>query len=56
MENLKETTKTTESTKSTEITLKFIDMNLSDEVKRAVEAMGFESPSPIQAEAIPHLL
>ncbi|WP_375559897.1 DEAD/DEAH box helicase [Bernardetia sp. OM2101] len=53
MENLKETTKTTEST---EVTLKFSDMNLSDEVKRAVETMGFESPSPIQAEAIPHLL
>lgn len=53
MENLKETTKTTESTQTV---LKFADMNLSDEVKRAVEAMGFESPSPIQAEAIPHLL
>ncbi|WP_338792565.1 DEAD/DEAH box helicase [Bernardetia sp. MNP-M8] len=49
--------KTTEKTvESTEVTLKFTDMNLSDEVKRAVESMGFESPSPIQAEAIPHLL
>ncbi len=37
-------------------TLKFADMNLSEDVKRAVAAMGFESPSPIQAEAIPHLM
>ncbi|AFM03450.1 DNA/RNA helicase, superfamily II [Bernardetia litoralis DSM 6794] len=57
MEKTTETTKTKETTtESTEVTLKFTDMNLSDEVKRAVEVMGFESPSPIQAEAIPHLL
>ncbi len=49
--------KTTEkTTESTEVKIKFSEMNLSEDVQRAVEKMGFESPSPIQEEAIPHLL
>lgn len=34
----------------------FEDMGLSKEILRAVETMGFEEPSPIQAIAIPYLL
>jgi ATP-dependent RNA helicase DeaD len=34
----------------------FADLGLSDEVLQAVTEMGFEKPSPIQAESIPHLL
>jgi ATP-dependent RNA helicase DeaD len=34
----------------------FTDLGLSPELLKAVEAMGFEQPSPIQAEAIPVLL
>jgi len=34
----------------------FADLNLSPELLRAVERMGFEQASPIQAEAIPKLL
>ena len=41
---------------TTKQTLTFANMNLSEDVKRAVAAMGFETPSPIQAEAIPHLM
>lgn len=36
--------------------LKFIELNLSNEILRAVEDMGFEEASPIQAEAIPFIL
>jgi ATP-dependent RNA helicase DeaD len=34
----------------------FADLNLSDEILQAVTEMGFEHPSPIQAEAIPPIL
>ena len=34
----------------------FIDFRLSPEVLQAVEAIGYETPSPIQAEVIPHLM
>lgn len=34
----------------------FSELNLSAELQRAVERMGFEQASPIQAEAIPRLL
>ncbi|GAB3993136.1 hypothetical protein GCM10028807_27650 [Spirosoma daeguense] len=36
--------------------LLFSDLNISDEVLQAVTDMGFVSPSPIQAEAIPPIL
>ncbi|PLW77447.1 DEAD/DEAH box helicase [Cohaesibacter celericrescens] len=36
--------------------MKFSDLGLSDKVLAAVEAAGYETPTPIQAEAIPHVL
>ncbi len=36
--------------------IKFTDLALSKEVLKAVEEAGYEAPSAIQAEAIPHLL
>ncbi|MGM0470854.1 MAG: DEAD/DEAH box helicase [Bacillota bacterium] len=35
---------------------KFEELNLSTEIKRAVEDMGFEEATPIQSQAIPYLL
>ena len=34
----------------------FSELNLSEEILQAVTEMGFETPSPIQEQAIPHLL
>src|SRR4051812_48362373 len=34
----------------------FADLGLSEEVLRALADVGYESPSPIQEQAIPHLL
>ncbi|MGH8175929.1 MAG: DEAD/DEAH box helicase [Steroidobacter sp.] len=34
----------------------FRELNLSEAVLKAIEAVGYESPSPIQAATIPHLL
>ena len=36
--------------------MKFSDLGLSDKVLAAVEAAGYEKPTPIQAQAIPHVL
>lgn len=36
--------------------LQFQELNLSEEIIKAVTDMGFEETSPIQTEAIPHLL
>jgi superfamily II DNA/RNA helicase len=36
--------------------MKFSDLGLGDKVLSAVEAQGYETPTPIQAEAIPHVL
>jgi ATP-dependent RNA helicase RhlB len=36
--------------------LKFTDLNLPDPLMRAVEDLGFETPTPIQAQALPPLL
>jgi ATP-dependent RNA helicase DeaD len=36
--------------------LKFADLGLSPEVLNAVTSVGYETPSPIQAECIPHIL
>lgn len=36
--------------------LNFKNMNLSDEIKRALADMGFEEATPIQAQSIPHIL
>ncbi len=35
---------------------KFSDFDLSDEIQKAISAMGFEEPTPIQKEAIPAVL
>ncbi|SHH25332.1 DEAD/DEAH box helicase [Tepidibacter thalassicus] len=34
----------------------FEELNLSEEIKKAIADMGFEQPSPIQAKAIPYIL
>ena len=39
-----------------EIEIKFADLGLSPEVLEAVQHVGYETPSPIQAECIPHIL
>ena len=36
--------------------MKFSDLGLSDKVLAAVEAAGYETPTPIQEQAIPHVL
>ncbi len=36
--------------------LRFEDLKLSNEIKKAIADMGFEEPSPIQAQAIPYIL
>ena len=50
----KTTVKTNDNSNQTSI--KFTDLDLSKEVLKAVEEAGYEAPSAIQAEAIPHLL
>ena len=32
---------------------KFEDLPISDEIKRSIAEIGFEEPSPIQAQSIP---
>lgn len=39
-----------------EVTIRFADLDLAEPVLKAVEKVGYETPSPIQAQAIPHLL
>ncbi|MBK1853373.1 DEAD/DEAH box helicase [Verrucomicrobiaceae bacterium 5K15] len=34
----------------------FADLGLSDDILKAIDGLGYESPSPIQAQAIPHIL
>jgi ATP-dependent RNA helicase RhlE len=34
----------------------FVDLNLHPDIEDGLEAMGFENATPIQAEAIPHIL
>jgi Superfamily II DNA and RNA helicases len=36
--------------------LRFFDLDLSDEIKRAIKDMGFEEATPIQSLAIPYVL
>lgn len=36
--------------------LLFSEMNISPEVKKAIEVLGFETPTDIQQQAIPHVL
>ncbi len=36
--------------------LRFFDLDLSDEIKKAITDMGFEETTPIQSLAIPHIL
>jgi ATP-dependent RNA helicase DeaD len=45
----------TEETEQTDETL-FKDLGLSPQIQQAIDEIGFEKPSPIQAEAIPELL
>ena len=39
-----------------EESLRFADLGLAEPVLQAVQAVGYETPSPIQAQSIPHLL
>lgn len=41
---------------STETTITFADLALAPSVQKAIQAVGYEQPSPIQAQSIPHLL
>ena len=36
--------------------IKFEDLPISDDIKRSVVEIGFEEPSPIQAQSIPVIL
>ncbi len=36
--------------------MRFEDLNLSEEIKRAIEDIGFEEATPIQSQAIPYIL
>jgi ATP-dependent RNA helicase RhlE len=38
------------------VTIRFTDLDLIEPLQRAVRAEGYETPTPIQAAAIPHLL
>ena len=38
------------------VTPKFVDLGLTPAVLEAVQHVGYETPSPIQAECIPHIL
>lgn len=40
----------------TENQLSFYDLELHPDIEDGLEAMGFEKPTPIQSEAIPHIL
>ncbi len=42
--------------KSVMTKIKFADLALNEGLQRAVRAQGYEQPTPIQAQAIPHLL
>ena len=35
---------------------KFSELQISEEIKRAIEDLGYEEPSPIQAQAIPSMI
>ena len=37
-------------------TIKFSELALSDELQEAIAEMGFENATPIQSQAIPHIL
>ena len=41
---------------TSQVTISFADLPLSAPVQAALKKIGYEQPSPIQAEAIPHLL
>ena len=43
-------------TKPTSATTTFRDLNIAEPLMTALEKIGYETPSPIQAEAIPHLM
>ena len=36
--------------------MKFRELNLSEEVQKAIDDLGFEEATPIQAQSIPHIL
>lgn len=43
-------------TQTMSITMKFVDLGLSDALLDAIELQGYDTPSPIQQKAIPHVL
>ncbi|HTE40939.1 MAG TPA: DEAD/DEAH box helicase, partial [Steroidobacteraceae bacterium] len=44
------------SDQSSDSSINFSDLNLSEAVMQALAEVGYESPSPIQAQTIPHIL
>ncbi|NQV49954.1 MAG: DEAD/DEAH box helicase, partial [Candidatus Marinimicrobia bacterium] len=34
----------------------FAELGLNDEILQAIQELGFETPTPIQAKSIPHLI
>lgn len=36
--------------------MKFSELNIGNDILRAIDDLGYERPSPIQEESIPHLL
>ena len=38
------------------LTIRFSDLALIEPIQRALKSEGYDAPTPIQAEAIPHLL
>lgn len=50
------TEQSSEEQATTETQIRFEDLGLSPEVLKAVEASGYTTPTPIQAQAIPHAL
>lgn len=50
------TNETSPSTATEEITTTFADLGLNPDILAALKDLGYEKPSPIQAECMPHLL
>ncbi len=51
-----ESSETNNDASTNQTTLSFADLNIHEMVLKSVEEAGYESPSAIQAETIPHLL
>jgi len=47
---------TPDTPENTEVEITFSDLNFESSIGEALDAMGFESPTPIQQQAIPKIL